>query len=1252
MATNSTLQNPLPVYHRFVDNQVLTDNQLNEVLDHLNYQDKLTRSSLIGIGIVCGLEIDFGGNFVKISRGVAVTSDGDLMKLGDSLYKGFKSFKDESVRYDRFMQGDQSMQLFQLIENSSASDVTNLSQFESKTGIEFDKAVAILYLEDFLKEEEDCSPVDCDSQGREVVNQLRVLVCSLADAEKIAQRDSIFRALLMEGKSSVIHSLNPVRPSRVNLNPGIGSSLEKFKNSYDSGFRELMDLLLPISRLSLFSSQRSSFELDLKLFFEKLESDVYNFQYLRDFHLDLASACNDLLALLKENYAICCPDILAFPKHVFLGEVSNSPPVFRHGFYASPSHGHHKIEFIQKRFSRILEMITHFDPSPTRDIRITPSRSDYFSLGERAVPFYYDLQKSDNPLQFLDSWNSKELSPNYHRIGFENGPDPIDIELAAHDFYRIEGHVGNDVLDAMKTLDKVRKERGLAFDVAAIAIGGDGDEDVIDYDRYAVFFEDLQVILEAWNEEQRCIAASSTKFLTGFSVEEKGKHNDFPKKFATTENRSAGEIERLRERELEIIKIRGEERKERSKVGRKSAKTTNPVIKNVDKSTGGMGLIYEKAVKAESNASDYQVEIKKNLEAVVVDWDEEFVKAIVDLPSQLLGHLKISEDYKLSNVQDFSNTRLERYLEALLLQSEVAKEVKKELQSLVDQSDSKLADQAYIENYFFTINRIISSSCMVEKIRVLYETIIERREELLSKFVLKRFVDSHPGLEHKAGVPKGGTFVLVYYGSSKSKTTTDNIEAKTKSLAVAENPSNNFLNFRGLGAPVRTTGGATRFTIGRNTVRDFGFASRELRSRDLEFAEELSSFELKPRADTSVRNPDNAAPGMVVGDLFLPYIISSDIPANSFVYPDQKVSLFIGKEYICRPTEGEADLVPIEVSPAGGEVLAYIGKTKLEERIIKTRGESRFFDPNIISKNQVNKDIRFTVDGQDVESTVQVVFQPRVEFKRTGSTTYTNGNTRASISFTNSSPQFDGQEFIWDFGDGTILKSNAQVLPHIYVVEPGKEYVFNVKLKAVNRSCEDSAEVGLSFTVPIKEDEDNRPNEAIDLIKNGGDSLRRFRDSFKRELGTELVNFYNSQFEPVYEIIFDDLEASLKGSLDEKIIQRLQKIQSNITINRVTSQNDRQKEFWLRLYNENALLYLYVQHAREDTKKSIGNLTGKWGEFMSTAVNKFEGPSKMMVIQSPVLENWQMIAEANEDRMTRPLLTSVNKVIASLRRFA
>src|SRR3546814_516070 len=66
-------------YPVFVADQVLTATHLNQVVNYLDEQNRLTRNRLIGIGIVCGLEIRFTPGQIEITKGCGVTSQGYLI---------------------------------------------------------------------------------------------------------------------------------------------------------------------------------------------------------------------------------------------------------------------------------------------------------------------------------------------------------------------------------------------------------------------------------------------------------------------------------------------------------------------------------------------------------------------------------------------------------------------------------------------------------------------------------------------------------------------------------------------------------------------------------------------------------------------------------------------------------------------------------------------------------------------------------------------------------------------------------------------------------------------------------------------------------------------------------------------------------------------------------------------------------------------------------------------------------------------
>jgi hypothetical protein len=66
-------------YSLFLDNQVLTANQLNEIVHYFEDQQRLSRILLSGVGRVCGFELKWnaGVGSVELSCGVGVTTDGD-----------------------------------------------------------------------------------------------------------------------------------------------------------------------------------------------------------------------------------------------------------------------------------------------------------------------------------------------------------------------------------------------------------------------------------------------------------------------------------------------------------------------------------------------------------------------------------------------------------------------------------------------------------------------------------------------------------------------------------------------------------------------------------------------------------------------------------------------------------------------------------------------------------------------------------------------------------------------------------------------------------------------------------------------------------------------------------------------------------------------------------------------------------------------------------------------------------------------
>ncbi len=1034
---HNLLDKNVPVYHRFVDNQVLTNDQLNEVIDHINYQDKQTRASLIGVGNMCGIEISGDGNDLIVSGGVAVTSDGDLLKVSRTVFTGYKKFNDERVKYSHFLdEDDKILDLYELKEDSAPTNVKPLTVFEADTSISDNNKVFILYLECYPKEEEDCSPLECNAQGEEVVRNIKILVTSYNNAKKIAAKDSIFSSFLNSSNENIAVDIDKFYVRRVVINTATGASISTLKNIYAQNFTILSNAITGIGDITLFKNQLNDFPININSFFNGLNPTNTNFQYLYDFYKDIAVAFNELAVKLNELYTICCPDPAAFPKHILRGGFVAQTDTLRHKFYASPIHDHsNSVESLKILFGRLLEMIKNFEVSTKDEIRVTPSRHHHFSLGERALPFYYDLEKSSDSLLMLNAWNlnDKSLLPNYYKANYPNlFGDPLDYCLDGHDFFRIEGHVGQNVISAVKDITDIRNQKGLGFDILPIAVGNSANEATLDYDKYKVYFEDLQIILQAWNEEIKCIVSGSSQFLSSFSLLNPGDHMHYPVK-----KEAARSLEAHNEN-VKSFSISGDFPKSSSRaaqtdyqlyMGIEAQEVVNSMVENIATIEGSTGSYWGEVIDIEDNQNDIKVKFREILKEEVENWELDYQVGGVQVPADVLGALKDTEDDKLLDIENFTEANLEKFITSLQIQCETGKQAKKTLQEYVSKKDSLLKNQVYLEQYYFVLNNIISTCCMIERFRVLYEEILKRKQELLDCLVLKEYIKKHSSAEHKAGVVEGGTFIVLYYSKAKTKDPSDLLNNQF----LAKNGDEIIDNLS-----IEVNKGNSRKIIG---LRD-----------------ELISD------------------GTVIGDLCLPYICCGQSPSTTFVFPDREIDLVVSKDHVCVLRDSKIDLVSITPTPADGEVIAYVDGKEIEGAILVKDGKY-FFDPNALNSDNYNQEISFTVNAQDVSPTMYLYLKPQPIFSFDGPT-FSNGNTRATIVIHNKSIEIDGQIFEWDF-EVDEFENGLLDFDYNFNVQPGDAYSFTLKLNAINRECSDTYELPLEFSVPDI-DQEQDPSFSID----------------------------------------------------------------------------------------------------------------------------------------------------------------------------
>lgn len=521
---NAKLDNVTTQYRKFNENQVLTDGQLNEFIDYFEDQDRLSRILLSGVGIVCGFKstITSSGlitevmekiaprkaenalDTIVITQGAGVTTDGDLITLRTGKekssdvtidfdtknYRYFREYKDK-VKYDHFRIGEEQIPLLELATEEELKQMEtkglDIGGFkEVKTLDKLNEKIIILYLESYSNDETPCEDADCDNTGAEQVSDLKML---LADFQSVSDlmtsgnaKDTLYK--IHNSYEELFDRLPNIEAKRVILDPKVETADQlktKFRNAMDSvsklsdGFGAIADTFkidLNFSGLSLFNK--------LNTLLSASSPRLDDFQYRYDLLKDLIDTYNEIKGLILHLNVECCPTIASFPKHLMLGYVGGSLELgeyaaFRHGFYHSPitTQDDENYERLMLLANRFVQKINGFQ-SYVGPVKITPSNL-YVRLGEKAIPYYYNVDKS-----LLDKWNFEKTKTDretynlsYHTANLSSEDyvqNPLNYNIDNNDFYRIEGHLGLPYETAVQNINDLKVKYGLAFDVSVLLL--------------------------------------------------------------------------------------------------------------------------------------------------------------------------------------------------------------------------------------------------------------------------------------------------------------------------------------------------------------------------------------------------------------------------------------------------------------------------------------------------------------------------------------------------------------------------------------------------------------------------------------------------------------------------------------------------------------------------------------------------------------------------------------------------------------
>ncbi|WP_019498215.1 hypothetical protein [Pseudanabaena sp. PCC 6802] len=470
-------------YSVFEKDQVLTHEQLNSIANYLDDQNRLTRIMLLGVGIAYGLRVSINGDTVKVTAGIGVPTDGDLLYFNqDTIFDRFKLYDKSQPKYSLLYREEDMLQVYELVRQGNIdAEAVNFNQFETQVGKSRSSMVAVLLMESYIKDNDICSGTDCDNLGQDCLNTPKLLLVDKADIENLKPT--------IVSLNEAASKLNEIIPERAIVPRTINTFSELtaiYSTTNNTLVRRIVDELPKLYALcSTFF--KDIFPID-PAWKGKLEEINANFipangiQYYYDFLKDLAETHNHCLELLFGQTNWNCPDPASFPKHLLLGNLipNNDPDKNRTPFYPSaitsqPKGQLEHFKFLAKKLDTLIQTFQVPNPNTDSEIRITPSLFEDQPLEERAIPYYYqvDVEKSKAWNYRLTQRKMEARNYSYNANLYSGITNPLALQIGRFPFFRIEGHLGKNVAKTLDDIEKQIESYNLPFTVRAVLLGQD-----------------------------------------------------------------------------------------------------------------------------------------------------------------------------------------------------------------------------------------------------------------------------------------------------------------------------------------------------------------------------------------------------------------------------------------------------------------------------------------------------------------------------------------------------------------------------------------------------------------------------------------------------------------------------------------------------------------------------------------------------------------------------------------------------------
>lgn len=454
-------------YPKFEEGQVLTSKALNDYFGYLDEQQRLTRTQLLGVGIISGLEFMYDSNTITITKGTAVTPDGYLIDLPkDTTYtiacpydksSGLLAMQNPltgktDVSFDKVLDHVR----YVLYENES--DATKHNQnIPSEAGFPAIEEYIVALVVDFISQDTitECNELSCDIVQSNFQIEIRPI---LIDIEKIEFKSLQF--CLYCGAFSLSGTLN----SSKNYLKGesINTYLKNTIKEVLPKVKEGINVLTTLSQFNVwncfFLEHVSSIQdhiAKLSNHVKTLEDNISTFSAIPDYYLShVMTLCRAFAELVVYYNEIVkkynCYTTEWFNRVVLLGRVFD-PKALNFSTYRQSNNGTQNdkqfvldCQLFLKHLNRLFSLFDSFifDPEVIlnqsyRSIQLY-KYNPHSKLGDHPRPLYYETEISQY-------WYAHLFREGTSFWAFDHGMNLIDGFDDWHDCLIFEDYYGESI---------------------------------------------------------------------------------------------------------------------------------------------------------------------------------------------------------------------------------------------------------------------------------------------------------------------------------------------------------------------------------------------------------------------------------------------------------------------------------------------------------------------------------------------------------------------------------------------------------------------------------------------------------------------------------------------------------------------------------------------------------------------------------------------------------------------------------------